>query len=122
MSNIVRREDILKHFGTKGMKWGVHRKTESKPKKSISYLPSHNTFPKKTLLKTLNGLQVPAPVAAAIYAGDAFANAKTKKRILKAFNSKASDFDRRELKEAAKLVRNYTGIKLKVDKKIVTME
>ena len=50
-------EDILEHFGTKGMKWGVRRKSPSGPE-AVTVRPSK--FPGSKRLKTTGGRGHPA--------------------------------------------------------------
>lgn len=113
----VTTEDILQHYGVKGMKWGV-RKNKA-PKKGMAVTLNAGAKRKHTAMNKAQGIPVPAPIALGIVLTDSLANRKVSKKIAGAFDSNSKDFDKQHLKIATASVRQFSDVTLSVDGKTV---
>lgn len=103
-------DNLLLHWGVKGMKWGVRKSKKDTGKRIKTTIGPSSKRPRKTILDKADGLIVPAPAALALYAMDGISNRNTKRRIAKSLNSKVKDLNKRDLELASAIVRRYYNV------------
>ena len=102
-------DDIIEHYGVKGMKWGVRKKPE---KKKISVELTKNSRSKdrspSVIAPGLGGLAVHLT-----------AKYMEKKRlneaISKSMNTPIKNIDKKSLKTAREAIRNYTDVRIALE-------
>lgn len=107
-------DEVLKHYGVKGMKWGVIRsKKPSAPKTKVK--TRINVGSKKKL--SFDGAILPLPAAAVIGTGMAINNARVKRKIAKGLGKKVKDFDKSSLETASYIARRYKDVTISANGK-----
>lgn len=110
-------EDIIQHYGVKGMKWGVRRyqpypkgsknkgefKGKKKQKKSVSAAITEKSKRKVSLTSMV------VPNSPIDFAGRTLRRNQARRDIAKVLDSKISDFKRKDINRAATVVSSYTN-------------
>lgn len=112
-------EEAILHYGVKGMKWGVRKDKGSRitatpnkgSVKSKTITDSITSSKKGIIATTLASLAMPV-IPIFIMAMETNATKQAKISIANSFNKPVSEFNKKDLNSAAKLVKRHSNVKV----------